>query len=95
MVINSTENSRIVKYAKLKQKKYRDLYQLFIVEEKHLIEEAEKAGLLDTLIIREGCENISDREALWVSEDVMKKLSNKVALNEGIGICRIPAEKKL
>ena len=95
MVINSTENSRIVKYAKLKQKKYRDLYQLFIVEEKHLIEEAEKAGLLDTLIIREGCENISDREALWVSEDVMKKLSNNVSLNECIGICRIPAEKKL
>ena len=95
MFINSTENSRIVKYAKLKQKKYRDLYQLFIVEEKHLIEEAIKADLLDTLIIREGCENPFGREPLWVSETVMKKISNNVSLNDCIGICRIPEEKEI
>ncbi len=90
MIINSTDNSRVKLWSKLKQKKYRDEYHLFVVEEKHLIEEAIAAGMLDTLIIRDGCDNPFDREAVYVSEAIMKKLSNNVSLNECIGICRIP-----
>lgn len=95
MIINSPENSRIKLYAKLKQKKYRDQYGLFLVEEKHLIQEAINAGMLDTLIIRENVDNPFDREALIVSEGVMKKLSENVSLNDCIGICRIPERKEI
>ena len=95
MIINSADNSRVKLWAKLKQKKYRDEYHLFVVEEKHLIQEAIAADMLDTLIVREGCKNPFDREAVYVSEAVMKKLSNNVSLNECIGICRIPHNSRI
>ena len=66
-----------------------------MVEEKHLIQEAIAADMLDTLIVREGCKNPFDREAVYVSEAVMKKLSNNVSLNECIGICRIPHNSRI
>ena len=95
MIINSLENSRIKLYAKLKQKKYRDQYGLFIVEERHLIEEAINADQLDTLIVRENTDNPFDKEALIVSDQVMKKLSENVSLNDCIGICRINSSKAI
>ena len=95
MIINSLENNRIKLYNKLKQKKYRDQYGLFIVEEKHLIGEAINAGMLDTLIIRENTENPFDREALTVSDAVMKKLSENVSLSDCIGICQISERKDI
>ena len=39
-------NERIIKYSKLKQKKYRYESSLFIVEGKHLVEEAKKNNLV-------------------------------------------------
>lgn len=93
-VICSLENSRIKLYNSLKMKKYRERYQLFIVQEKHLIEEALKNGVLDTLIIREGIENAFKVTGLYVSDEVMKKLSDNESLNDYLGICRI-RERKL
>ena len=53
MEINSLQNTHVKQWAKLKQKKYRDQYQLFLVEGEHLIEEAEKAGLIECIIALE------------------------------------------
>lgn len=89
MIISSLENSRVKSWTKLKQKKYRDDTGLFVVEERHLIEEAIRSSSLETLIVREGCLNPFDREAVFVSAAVMKKLSNNVSLNDCIAICRI------
>ncbi len=95
MIINSTDNSRVKLWDKLKQKKYRDQYGLFIVEEKHMIQEAIDASVLDTLIIREGWSNPFPVEAVEVSEKVMKKLSSHVSANDCIAVCRIePVEIK-
>ena len=95
MIINSLDNARVKLWTKLHQKKYRDQHGLFIVEEKHLIEEAINAGMLDTLIVRENAENPFDREAVIVSEGVMRKLSENVSLNDCIGICRINTVKEI
>ena len=95
MIINSLDNARVKLWTKLHQKKYRDQHGLFIVEEKHLIEEAINAGMLDTLIVRENAENPFDREAVIFSEGVMRKLSENVSLNDCIGICRINAVKEI
>ena len=43
-MIESINNEKIIKYSKLKQKKYRDESSLFIVEGKHLVEEAKKTN---------------------------------------------------
>ena len=70
-------------------KKYRDEYGLFIVQQKHMIEEAIASGVLETLLVLEGSDNPFDHEAITVSEKVMKKLSGNVSLNDCLGICRI------
>ncbi|MBO4537891.1 MAG: RNA methyltransferase [Erysipelotrichaceae bacterium] len=92
-VIRSLENSRIKLYNSLKMKKYRDRHQLFLVQERHLIQEAIRNDCLDTLIIREGAENPFDLECLTVSAEVMKKLSENESLNDCIGVCRISEGK--
>lgn len=89
MVITSLENNQVKLWTKLQMKKYRDLYHFFLVEEKHLIQEAIKANVLETLIIREGVKNEFIKEPILVSEAVMKKISTHVSLNDYVGICRI------
>ena len=77
-MIESVNNEKIVKYAKLKQKKYRDETSLFIVEGKHLVEEAEKRGsIVDKYILDEN-----------VSLNVMKKLSSLDNVPTHLAICK-------
>ncbi len=65
-MIESANNEKIIKYSKLKQKKYRNESSLFIVEGKHLVEEAKKHNLVVEEFILD--ENIS--------LNAMKKLSS-------------------
>ena len=90
MEINSVQNEKVRQWDKLKLKKYRDETGCFIIQEKHLIKEALEAGLLETLIVRKGAVNEFSREAVTVSDAVMKKLSSNVSLNDFIAICRKP-----
>ncbi len=87
-IITSLENKKIKMFESLRMKKYRDKYDLFIVEEVHLIQEAIRNVALDTLIIRNDLANIFDfPNVMRVSDQVMKKLSGNVSLNDYIGIC--------
>ena len=88
MLLSSVNNPQVKKWEKLKHKKYRDEYGLFVVQEAHLIEEALKKNCVDTLLVREGCENIFGIDAVEVSDSVMKKLSTNVSLNNYLAICR-------
>ena len=88
-IIRSLENSRIKLFNSLKMKKYRDRHQLFLVQENHLIKEALKSGCLDTLILREDVDNPFDHEAIRVSSEVMRKLSDNESLNDAIAVCRM------
>lgn len=84
-MIESINNEKIIRYAKLKQKKYRDETSLFIVEGKHLVEEAAKQGLIvDEYILDENC-NLS----------VMKKLSNLDNVPTHLAICRKMEEREI
>jgi len=88
-IIRSLENNKIKYFNSLKIKKNRDKEKLFIVEEKHMIQEAIKSGLLKTLIVRETVINEFDFESFVVSNEVMKKLSENSSLNDYIGICQM------
>lgn len=70
-MIESVNNEKIKNYAKLSDKKYRDLNNLFIVEGEHLVNEAENLGLVVDVFSLEERNN-----ATKVSFDVMKKLSS-------------------
>ena len=50
-VITSLDNEKVKLYKKLQKKKYRDEYNLFIVEGEHLALEAFRAGILEELIL--------------------------------------------
>ena len=77
-MIESINNEKIIKYSKLKQKKYRDESSLFIVEGKHLVEEAKKHDLVvEEFILNEN-----------ISEAAMKKLSNLDNPNEYLAIVK-------
>ena len=46
MKLSSINNEKVVNWAKLKMKKYRDIEHLFLVEGTHLVEEALKRNIV-------------------------------------------------
>lgn len=87
-IITSLDNKRIKRYSKLLQKKYRDEECLFLVEGEHLVEEAYKAGKLITIIKTEDIDVNYDIETIYVSRDVIKKLSNTMSPQNIIGVVK-------
>ena len=75
MVITSLDNQKIKDVVKLQSKKYRDLTNCFVVETEHLVEEAEKAGIVKDLFLVED-EFVDRDDTYFVTEEVMKKMSS-------------------
>ena len=76
MLITSVHNEHIKELARLKEKKYRDQTGTFLVETKHLVLEAYKAGLIKELILEQNEIFPLDVPILYVSKEVLKKLSS-------------------
>ena len=76
MLITSTNNKYIKELAKLKDKKYRDKQDFFLVETKHLVLESFKAGCIKQLILEKNEIFPLDVDTLYVSNEVLKKISS-------------------
>lgn len=87
-IITSAQNKKIKERAKLLKKKERDHSDLFLVEGRHLLEEAEKAQILEEVYLLEGQENPTSIEARYCSQNVINKLSNQSSDSKMIGVCR-------
>lgn len=88
MLITSTDNKKVKDLVKLKQKKYRDLENKFIIETENLIKEAYIEGVLEEVYILEN-EELSfkiDCPVYYVTESVMNKIKN-VNTSKYIGVC--------
>lgn len=88
MLITSTDNKKIKELVKLKQKKYRDSENKFIIETENLIKEAYIEERLEEVYILEN-EELSfnvDCPVYYVSESVMNKIKN-VNTSKYIGVC--------
>ena len=90
-MIDSLDNKKIKEIASLKIKKYRDQYGLFLVEGKHLVDEAKNSGLLEEVILLD--DEYDFDKKLIVSEKVMKKLSFQDSLPSIMGVCKIKDSK--
>ena len=90
-MIDSLDNKKIKELTSLKIKKYRDQYGLFLIEGKHLVDEAKKSGLLEEVILFD--DNYDFDKKLIVSEKVMKKLSFQDSLPSIMGVCKIKDNK--
>lgn len=81
-MIESVNNEKVKRYAKLNLKKYRDLEGLFIVEGEHLVEEAKKSGIIVDIFSLDGSVGIG------VSASVMRKLSSLNTIPNVLGVAK-------
>ncbi len=88
MIITSLNNPTIKEISKLKNKKYRDLTNTYLVEGEHLVEEAYKNNLLIKIILLEDTICNYDIEKIYVTKEVMKKLTELDTPNKIIGIVK-------
>ena len=91
-MITSVENKKIKEIAKLNNRKYRKEMGLFIVEGEHLVEEAYKHNLLESVY---SLNETDYPNSEVVSENVMRKLSNLDTIPNIIGVCKFKEEKEL
>ena len=91
MLITSVDNKKIKKYVSLKNSKSRKEEGLFLVEGMHMCYEANKNSLLVDLLVLENTD-ISfsyDGEITYVTNNVLKKVSNLSNPTTVIGVCKI------
>ena len=87
MLYSSVNNPKIKELSKLKNKKYRDKQKLFLVEGKHLVKEAYESGYLKELLLLETQDFKLDIETNYITENVLKYLSDVETPTGIIGIC--------
>ena len=88
MVITSFDNDKVKYLKKLSKKKYRDLYNEFLIEGRHLVIEAYKHNMLKEIIICDGEVTPFDVPYTVVSYEVMKKISEVETPQKIMGICK-------
>lgn len=76
MLITSLNNEHIKELIKLKEKKYRDLSNTFLIEGRHLVLEAHREKKIVELILEQDELFPLDTNTLYVSSNVMKRLSD-------------------
>ncbi len=92
--ISSVSNELIKKFISLKNKKYRDEYGLFLLDDIDLIKEAYDLGLLEYYLYANkpytdfNCENIK------TNTNVLSKLSSLENIPNGIGVAKIVQNSK-
>lgn len=92
-IIKSLQNQSIKDIAKLKEKKYRDMTGLFIIEGEHLVKMALEAGNLETILVDENLldrylDIIDEDYTIIVNEAIVNKLSYTKAPQGIIGVVR-------
>lgn len=95
MLYTSIDNDKIKEIKKLNTKKYRNLYSKFIVEGEHLVLEADKAGMLEEVLVLEGYNFNINKNTNVVSTSVMKYITELDTIPKVIGICKKLEEKTL
>ena len=73
MIITSLNNPTIKEISKLKNKKYRDLTNTYLVEGDHLVEEAYKNNILTKIILLEDTICNYDIEKIYITKTKQKK----------------------
>ena len=93
--ITSVNNNHIKELCKLKEKKYRDSSNTYLIEGEHLIYEAYKEGILLEVLPLIGEDFSMDCQVTFISKEVMKKLASTDSIPNVIGICKKKEEKEI
>ncbi len=95
MKIESLNNSKVKEWNRLKDKKYRDLTNSFLIEGEHLLYKAQEKQVLKEIIADNSKYEIMNVPFYLVGTNVMKKLSNQVSGTNVIGVCQKVEEKEI
>lgn len=87
-IIKSLQNQKVKELSKLNQKKYREQEGKFLVCGEHLVEEACKSGYLREVWQTEDYQKNFDVPTMYVSYEVLKKISNLETPQQVIGVCQ-------
>lgn len=87
MLITSVNNDRVKELVKLKEKKYRDKFDLFFIEGYDIVIEAYKNKIIKELYVLEGIDCDIDMDVTYVSREVMKKISDMESISEYYAVC--------
>ena len=93
-MITSASNKRIKDIQKLKENKNIKKYGKYLIEGKHLVEEALDAKVVEEIIVSESFEeyNIVDSfegDLIKVTDSVMKSISDTITTQGIIAVCHI------
>ena len=95
MYISSIDNQKAKFLKKLNNKKYRDMYNLFIIEGFHNIYEAYDCNMLEELILLENINTNFEVPKLNVSKKVMDYIYKMPSTPKMLGICKILNKEEL
>lgn len=95
MKIESLQNPKVKEWVKLKEKKYRDLNNLFLIEGDHLLNEAMIKGVVKEIISPDHLFNFDGIPFYEVNDAIMKKLSNQVSGTNVICVCEKLKAKRI
>ena len=94
MIITSLENKKVKDVVKLQSKKYRDLTNAFVVETEHLVEEANKCGIVKELFLVED-EFVDSDDVNYVTPEIMKKMSSMESPSNILAVCEKSNSKEI
>lgn len=94
IAITSPSNEKVKFYQKLKQKKYRDEFKLFLVEDEHLVAEALKRNVVKEIITINN-DTKYDVPVVLVTEKIMKLISSQMTSAKVIAVCKVMEEQPI
>ena len=94
MLITSLENDKIKELIKLKQSKYRKKMEMYLVEGEHMVLEAYKSGALVQLILEQDTLFPLNIDTLYVTNDIINKISSLDTPVNVLGLCKTKEEKE-
>lgn len=95
MLITSVNNEHIKEIIKLKNKKYRTDRGLFLIETRHLVVEAYKAGLIEELILEKDEILPMKVKTTYVTREVMKKITDMETHSSVIAVVKKKQEQPI
>ena len=95
MLITSLDNDRIKGYIKLKDRKYRKKTNTFIVEGRHLVLEAYKAGKIIELILEKDEVLPLDLPIVYVTNEIISRISEMETPSTVMALCKMDCEEEI
>ena len=86
--ITSLQNKKVKEWCLLHKKRYRDETHTFLIEGEHLIEEALKEGIVETILFYDTCP-FSFSNIIEVTKEILNKISDNPSGANLIAVCHV------